>query len=348
MKWQWLDGGQVTRVRRSPAGWIVLFICAGVSAALPGPAETTLTPSPVFTVSPLELGEIREIIPLGNLNPRHGHVFPTDHIYFDYASKPELAVRAPAGGTVFALVGQWGGDLKIEFRVDQHLSYYLAHIFIEPGIGNGSRLKAGQVVGRASGRALLDLGAYDDRVRLPGFINPKRYPTPTLQTVSPLCLFAEPLRGQLGAKVRREGPDKDGKIDFDQPGRLVGNWFHESLSPNDSSRGEPEISSKQLAFVYDVRKPKAVRISIGGTLAPAGTYAVADSSSDPAEVSADTGLVKYQLLGPIDGRSPREATVGARRSRSSCSFNSLGTADSRLSVVGAKRRMRSKGSAAQP
>ena len=35
----------------------------------------------------------------------------------------------------------------------------------------------------------------------------------------------EPLRSALYARVRRAGPDKDGKIDCDVPGRLVGNWF---------------------------------------------------------------------------------------------------------------------------
>jgi len=90
---------------------------------------------------------------------------------------------------------------------------------------------------------------------------------PTLQTVSPLALFAEPLRSQLYGKVKREGRDKDGKIDYDQPGKLVGNWFHESLSAGESGRGGGGISAKQIAFVYDVVQPTAVRISIGGTVA---------------------------------------------------------------------------------
>ncbi|MGD0539618.1 MAG: M23 family metallopeptidase [Verrucomicrobiota bacterium] len=289
-----------------------MAVSAAVSPALGAADENTFVPNPVFTVSPLDPTEVREIIPLGNLSPRHGHVFPTDHIYFDYAGKAGLPVRAPAGGTVFSVVAQLVGDLKIEIRADEHLSYYLAHIVLEPGIGNGSRVKAGQVVGRASGRSSLDLGAYDTRVRLPGLINPKRYPAPTRQTVSPLSLFVEPVKSQLYAKVTRAGADKDGKIDFDRRGRLVGNWFHESLSADDGSRGVPEIFRKQLAFVYDVRKPKLVRISIGGTLAPAGTYAVPAESPDPATVGVETGLVKYPLLGPEEGSRRGESVAGER------------------------------------
>ena len=55
-------------------GWAVaqvVLVAAGEGAS---------TATPVFTVSPLDVMEVREIIPLGNLNPRGGHVFPTDHI----------------------------------------------------------------------------------------------------------------------------------------------------------------------------------------------------------------------------------------------------------------------------
>ena len=40
-----------------------------------------------------------------------------------------------------------------------------------------------------------------------------------------LKYFTEPARSTLYAKVGREGSDKDGKINFDQAGRLAGNWF---------------------------------------------------------------------------------------------------------------------------
>lgn len=293
---------------------MALSLGVALQVASMGGEQAAFTPTPVFAVAPLDLDEVREIIPLGNLNPRGGHVFPTDHIYFDYGRKPDLPVRAPAQGTVFAVIVQSGGDLKIEIRLDEHLCYYLGHLLLEPGLGNGSQVKAGQVVGRASARSSLDLGAYDDRVRLPGFINPGRYPASTLHAVSPLALFAEPTRGRLYAKVKREGPDKDGKIAFDQPGRLVGNWFHESLAEKDSGRGAPETWNKQLAFVYDVRKPAEVRIAIGGTLGPAGTYAVAAGAPDPAEVTAETGLLVYDLLGPVEDRWRRVHGASARGS----------------------------------
>jgi hypothetical protein len=38
----------------------------------------------VFTSSPLKPDAIETIVPLGDLNPRGGHVFPTAHIYLKY------------------------------------------------------------------------------------------------------------------------------------------------------------------------------------------------------------------------------------------------------------------------
>jgi len=45
------------------------------------PSGTSCTGPPVFTVSPVDPGDVQIIAPLGNLNPP-GHTFPTDHIYF--------------------------------------------------------------------------------------------------------------------------------------------------------------------------------------------------------------------------------------------------------------------------
>jgi hypothetical protein len=272
-----------------------LPIAIGLSLLIAEVGSADSGPVSHFIVSPLDFAQIREIIPLGNLNPVGGHVFPTDHVCLDYGRRPGLTVWAPAAGTVTAIRDQLRGDFKIEIRVDENISYYLAHLELEPGIRVGGQLSARQKLGQASGKSMLDLGASDIRVHLPGFVNPNRYPQPTIQAVAPLSLFSEPLRAQLYSKVTRNGPNKDGKIDLDRPGALVGNWFHESLAVEDSSRGEPQVWAKQLAFAYDVRDPVAVRISIGGTIAPAGLYAVQPGAPDPAKVSAETALVKYRL-----------------------------------------------------
>lgn len=266
----------------------------------------TISPAkiePRLEICPLNLAEIRSIIPLGNLNPRGGHIFPTDHIYLDYDHREGLPVRAAASGRVFAIRGQMRGDLKIEVQVNERFSYYVGHVLPVKGLGVGSTVKGGEVIGCTSGRSLLDFGCVDSEVTLRGFVNPDRYPESTLHCVSPLKLYDDPLRRQLHSKVLRDGTDKDGRIDCDIAGHLVGNWFLEGLSVVDSSRGSPAIWAKQLAFAYDVHQPQARLVSIGGTIAPASLYGLSAVSPDPAEISVTSGLVRLLLTRPDPGQT---------------------------------------------
>ncbi len=261
-------------------------------AAAPSSAE------PKLRICPLDLAEIRSITPLGNLNPHGGHVFPTDHIYLDYGGREGLPVRAPASGRVFAIRSQVPDDFKIEIQVNERFSYYVAHVLPVKGLSVGSTVESGQVIAYTSGRSLLDLGCADTHMALKGFVNPDRYPESTLHCVSPLKLYGDPLRGQLYAKVMRDNTDKDGRIDYDIAGRLAGNWFLEGLSAAESSRGSPQIWAKQLAFAYDVHRPRARLVSIGGTIAPAGLYGLSAVSPDPAEISVKSGLLRLVLTIP--------------------------------------------------
>jgi hypothetical protein len=104
-------------------------------------AERTASPAviePRLQICPLDLFEVRSITPLGNLNPRGGHVFPTDHIYLDYGHREGLPVRAPASGRVFAIRSQIGDDFKIEVQVNDRLSYYVAHVLPVKGLSAAS------------------------------------------------------------------------------------------------------------------------------------------------------------------------------------------------------------------
>jgi hypothetical protein len=277
---------------------VCLILGLGLQSGWGEPAEELgrpRVPAAVFTCSPLALEGIQGITPLGNMDPLGGHVLPTDHIYLNHGNHTNQLVLAPADGEVYAVREQRFGGAKIEIRFDPHISFYLAHVLVDPGLRVGSRVKAGQVLGHPAADTQLDLGATDSRIRLAGFVNPTRYPPPMLQAISPLALFAEPLRSQLYAKVKREGADKDGRIDFDQPGRLVGNWFQEGLLEKDSLGGRPEVAAKQLAFAYDVSRPSEARFAIGGGFAPAGLYTPLPGGPDPASVSVSSGLVKYEL-----------------------------------------------------
>src|SRR2546428_13148945 len=53
----------------------------------------------VFSQSPIDVGAISTITPIGNLNPPD-HTLPTNHAYFFHPSAANAEVRAPAGGTL--------------------------------------------------------------------------------------------------------------------------------------------------------------------------------------------------------------------------------------------------------
>jgi hypothetical protein len=267
--------------------------------------SNTLSLPSSFLVSPLEIKEIRFITPLGNLNPP-GHTVPTDHIYF-YFTNPDSCpcdlarlrtVVAPAGGIVQYIINS--SDDKISIGVNSKFSYYLGHVKVLSTIKQGTDVAAGQVIGTTSGLSYaLDLGVSNGNLTLTGFVNPSRYYDDMLHADAGLRFYEEPLRSQLYSYVRRVGNDKNGKIDFDQPGKLVGNWFLQGLS-NESSMN-PEGWPKQLAFVYDMYTPTQVRISIGGTLSMIGVYGIRTTDPDPGTISIANGVVQLGLTG-FDGR----------------------------------------------
>ena len=291
-----------------------LMTSCGVSAEEGTALGSSASGAVLFRVAPLALDQIHGIVPLGNLNPQGGHVFPSDHLYLDYGDFNHQRVVAPAAGTVLALHSQIHGGSKVEVQADESVVYYLAHVELRPEIQPGTQLRAGQPLGEVSEESWLDFGAYDARTNLPGFIRPERYPVPTRRAISPLALYGAPLSGKLYSKVAREGQEKDGRIDLDQPGKLVGNWFHESLALEKSAQGDPQVWTKQLAFAYDVRQPTSVRVSIGGVITAPGLYAIHPGEPDPASVSVTNGLVTYHLSSPA--RAPDHTAPPRRREES--------------------------------
>ena len=182
----------------------------------------------MFTYPPSDIGSFNYIIPLGNMNPS-AHTIPTDHIYFVHdsngAGKP---IYAPAGGKVldiFTFHYGSGYDNRINVGVTKTSSYYIVHVVLDKNIKVGDFINAGQKIGVISSYAsAFDLGVVNRNVVQP-FLNKDRYGYSSIYGDSPFKYFAQSLRDQLYSKVLRKAPDKDGKFCYDQPGRLIGNWF---------------------------------------------------------------------------------------------------------------------------
>jgi len=303
-----------TRSVRAAAAAATALVCVacgsrgtttGPSTSSSGAPGFSVAPPPggsaSFTVSPVDVSIPNSLTALGNLNPP-GHVLPTDHVYFyqgslatlnPFGSNATRTVYMPTKASVLQVLTSTGGtDWKVYFIVTATFQFYFDHLTPRAGLAVGQTINAGDVVGTSN--TTLDFGAFDYSTTLPGFVAPSRYPDQTLHCVSPWKYFVEPLRSQLYANVYRapSAPDRDGKIDFDIPGRLSGDWF----DPSVSSSADPSSWTRTIAFAYDYYDPSLVRISIGGTVAPPGVWAIDPAAPRPADVSVATGKVIYRLL----------------------------------------------------
>jgi hypothetical protein len=290
---------------------VLCLRCGGASPSSPGTSTDRLT----FTAAPLELSTIRQIVPLGNLNPP-GHTLPTDHIYVNNRSgndppAPQQAVFAPGDGVVQFILTQ-GADSKIGIAAGSSI-YYLDHVLLDAAVHTGARVTAGQALGlTGTGTYGIDLGVINNELTVP-FANSARYPAESLHGDAPLRFFEEPLRTRLYGLVSTTAATRDGRFNYDVPGRLAGNWFVEGLAAADSAG--PAGWPQQLAFVYDNYDPTAIRVSIGGTLALIGAFAVQPGATDPKDVSSASGVVSYGLFiagFQSSGNGPQAGTMIAQ------------------------------------
>lgn len=291
----------------APAALLCLVGCGvGCGPALPtGPdAPGVLTPGSgtasgggplVFTASPVDPAVLDFILPLGNLNPPD-HTLPSDHIYF-YVGFLRPGVRnvpvvAPGDGTITTILRGSRPDTKIFVRVSASHQYYLDHVVPDPGIQQGTRLTAGQPIGTSGSGFGVDLGVINASRTL-AFANPARYPDDTRHADAPLQYYAEPVRSQLYAMVRRDSDGRDGRIDYDVAGRLSGNWFFEGLPVSRSA--EVSAGPAELAFVFDNVRPAEAIVSMGGLLGLTGTYRIQAGAVPFADLSPESGVVVYRL-----------------------------------------------------
>ena len=173
--------------------------------------------------------------------------------------------------------------------------------------GGGIPIEAGQVIAGFQGSS-IDYTLVDTQVTLPGFIVPEHYDGESwkVHTVDPYDYFVEPARSGLLSKSPRTAAPLGGKIDYDIAGRAVGNWF---LDGTVDYRGNVPVGtnvywSGHLAIAYDYIDPAELRINIGAATgiseeacrACQGTFGLKTGSRDPASVSVEDGMVKYELV----------------------------------------------------
>ena len=248
------------------------------------------------------------------------HVTPIDHMYFAPASRDSAIdaynVYAPADGVITEIQRRDrsgdGGEVKEEFRLVitytcTFLSYYDLITVLDPKILEASELEKsdniqteisvneGQLIGKI-GKQTLDFAVWDTTRPLEGFVNPKSYESEPwkIYTVNPFDYFADDVKKILLAKNLRTVEPIEGKIDYDIDGKLVGNWFEDGTNGYGGSNRN-KYWEGHMSIVYNHLDPTAIIISIGNFDGQSRQMAVRGNKPDPAEVSKETGLVKYEL-----------------------------------------------------
>ncbi len=227
------------------AGALSLFALAAACKDSSGPDLSGLpscSAATLLTVTPMALGDIREISPLGNLNPS-GHVFPTDHIYFYATIGPAVNVASPGAIRVTqALLQKRTGngqpeldDYGLDFYPCTGQHYYFAHIAsistslaAQLGALDGScnpsymtggytytqcrkdvsvDLAAGDTIGTAAGptEGALDLGLVDTDSAALAFVDPGRVPPNTLHAGCSIDQFVADVRDSLRLRLKVNG-----------------------------------------------------------------------------------------------------------------------------------------------
>lgn len=276
---------------------------------------------------PMDMDEVQSITPLGLT--AGAHVTPIDHLYFfpkDMNNRDAAPVYAMADGYVVDISKREvnvdrGTERPAEYRIAiqhscQTVSYFdlmtsldetLLAEFEKSG-GTGSyriAVKAGQEMGRVGAQS-LDTAVYNFSMTLPGFISPEKYKGEfwKVHTDDFFSYFSDSHKQEMQAKnIRKTAQPLSGKIDYDQAGKLIGNWFREGTdyfgdgSSAVSSDGKHGYWSGHLAIFPFVGDGSTIIVSFGeyGDGAPQA-FAVKGNSPDPATVDAGDGVVAYELV----------------------------------------------------
>ena len=271
-----------------------------------------------FGTSPMKFDQFGSIIPYGLMID--SHVTPIDHQYFspkDYNSKKDAyEARAIADGTILE-IGTWDSGVNSvdnEYRIVFEHTYTFLSYFdlltslddvimqeVKPQLDKKGHfygripVKEGQLIGRIGGQT-LDFGVYNQKVKL-GFINPESYQSELwkIHTDETFKYFKEPIRSKLIERNLRKVEPINGKINYDIAGKIVGTWFLKGTKGYEGTNRE-KYWSGHLSIVYDHIDPNLIIISIGDFGGESTQDAVKGNTPDPANISIEDGMIKYELV----------------------------------------------------
>ena len=265
-----------------------------------------------FDYAPVNLDKTTLLLPLGLM--AGSHITPVDHHYFqNFANKKfDIEIYSPGSGSITSIQhmpeANEGEDYRIVIDHTCSVSSIFIHVallserlksYAPPTNGYGGvniPVEAGEIVGYYANN--MDYSIADTKIILPGFIFPEHYEPETwkVHTANIYDYFNEPVKGRLTEKSVRTAEPISGKIDYDIEGKLSGNWF---LEGSGGYFGKEKYAYWQghLAIAYDYIDPERIVFSIAGYEGEdSRQFGVKGNSPDPAEVSTENGIIKYELV----------------------------------------------------
>jgi hypothetical protein len=271
----------------------------------------------------MNIGDVGQILPLGTVVG--GHVTPIDHLYFSpiefNSPRDAYPVYAMANADIIEIsvrrqVVGTGEERPPEYRiVMQHscqtVSYFdlvtsLSQEILDqvPQLATRDHvgdiripIEAGQEIARIGGQT-LDTAIYNMDLILPGFISPELYEAESwkIHTDDFYSYFSEALVEEMYTVTLRQEEPRSGKIDWDIPGKLIGNWFLEGTNGYEGIRDDKGAYwAGHLHIGYDAILSDNIWVSIGDYDGEALQFYVKGNSPAPEDVGVETGLVKYEL-----------------------------------------------------
>ena len=288
-----------------------------------------------FTYSPMRPEDVGSVQPYGIMVG--AHVIPTDHGYFApiifnsprdaypvYAIADGYIVRASHRGQSVGDGPKTASD-EYQLLVEYTCTFYSYYDLLTSLVGDVADkvgklegfankearipIKAGQEIGRIGGQT-VDFGVWNFELEPAHAANPASYKNHLYRLYLAIIYkyFAEPVKSQLIALSARVVEPKSGTINYDIDGKLVGNWFREGSngfagSQNNRSEAGQRYWDGHLTIAYDYVDPSSIKFSIGNYQGEAAQFAVKGNAPDPKDVSAESGMIRYELVqaGYING-----------------------------------------------
>lgn len=287
---------------------------------------------------PLRTEDIAAITPMGLMV--HGHVTPSDHLGISprelNVPPDRYEVISPADGAVVWVqrIARGNPDPGVQGRryqgeywmviehsrrvysliglIEQLDPQVLAALGGDPGPGPGVNLrlnvKAGQTVGKMGGGHGLDYSLVDLSVTRKGWVKPERFwsrDPAKPHIVDPFDSMTPALLARARELNPRKVPPLGGKVDFDVPGRLAGNWYRADSGGYAGLNRRLDYWVGHLAFAYHHIDPIKVVVSIGDYEGRPRQFWVRGNTPDPTTVGEKNGLIRYELVFPALGSNGR-------------------------------------------